>query len=182
MFNFDELKKKSGEVEEWLKKELSGIRTGRANAAILDNVKVDAYGSKMSIQELANVSVSDAKSLTIAPWDASIGKEIEKAIIASNLGLSVNISDKGLRVVFPELTSERRESLLKVAKQKSEEARISLRGLRDKTWEEIQEKEKEGGMGEDDKFRFKNDMQKIIDEANKKLDGDYERKKTEITS
>ncbi|MEK9185153.1 MAG: ribosome-recycling factor, partial [Patescibacteria group bacterium] len=108
-------------------------------------------------------------------------KIIEKAIISSNLGLSVNVDDRGLRIIFPELTSERREQLAKVAKQKLEEARVTLRTLRDKTWEEIQTKEKKGGMGEDDKFRLKNDMQKMVDETNKKLEELFNRKADEIS-
>ena len=182
MFDFGELKKKVGEVEEWLKREMSSIRTGRANATILDNVKVEAYGAKMSIQELANVSVADSRSLVIAPWDANIAKDIEKAILTSNLGLSVNIGDQGIRIIFPELTSERREGLLKLAKQKLEEARISLRGLRDKTWDEIQKKEKDKEISEDNRFRLKDEMQKIVNGANEKLGEDYERKEKEIKS
>lgn len=181
MFNWTIIKEKARGVDEWLQKELSQIRTGRAAPAILDSIHVEAYGSRMQLRELATVMIEDPRTIRIEPWDKSQGKEIEKAIITSNLGLSVNTDDKGLRVIFPELTSERRISLVKIAKQKLEEARISLRSLRDKTWDEIQAKEKEGGMGEDDKFRLKEDLQKIIDETNKKLDEMLERKVDEIT-
>jgi ribosome recycling factor len=168
MFNFNDLKEKIKGVEEWLQKEFSVIRTGRATPMILDFVQVEAYGQKMSIKELANISVEDAKTVKIEPWDQSVAKSIEKAITTSNLGLSLAPFEKGLRIIFPELTSERREQFVKVVKSKLEEARVSLRGLRDKTWKEIEEKEKAGGMGEDDKFRLKEDLQKIIDEANQK--------------
>jgi ribosome recycling factor len=180
MFDFTDLKTKSGEVEKWLAKELSSIRTGKATTLILDFVQVEAYGSKMAIKELANISIEDAKTIRIEPWDGAIGKSIEKAINSSNLGLSVASFEKGLRVIFPDLTSERREQFIKVARQKLEEAKVSLRALRDKTWKMIEEKEKTGGMGEDDKFRFKDEMQKIIDETNKKLEELTDRKEAEI--
>ncbi len=180
MFDFSDLKEKSKDIENWLAKELSVIRTGRATSAILDFVQIEAYGSKMAIKELANITVEDAKTIRIEPWDLSIGKSIEKAIISSNLGLSVSPFDKGLRIIFPDLTAERREQFIKVSRQKFEEAKVSLRNLRDKTWKAIEEKEKSGGMGEDDKFRLKEEMQKIIDESNKKLEELTARKETEI--
>lgn len=182
MFDFLELKEKSKEVENWFSKELSIIRTGRATSAILDFVQVEAYGSKMSIKELANVNVEDAKTVKIEPWDMSIGKSIEKAITSSNLGLSVAPFDRGLRIIFPELTAERREQFIKVVKGRLEEAKVSLRNLRDKTWKIIEEKEKSGGMGEDDKFRLKEEMQKIIDESGRKLEESAEKKEKEIKS
>jgi len=180
MFNFSELKEKSKEIEKWLTKELSVIRTGKASPAILDFVQVEAYNSRMAIKELANIVVEDAKTVRLEPWDASMGKNIEKAINSSNLGLSVAPFEKGLRIIFPDLTAERREQFIKVAKQKLEEAKVSLRTLRDKTWKAIEDKEKAGGMGEDDKFRLKDEMQKIIDESNKKLEEQTERKEMEI--
>lgn len=181
MFDFSDLKTKSKEVENWLVKELSVIRTGRATPTILDFVQVDAYGSKMGIKELANIIVEDAKTVRLEPWDMAVGKSIEKAINTSNLGLSVAPFEKGLRLIFPELTSERRDQFVKVVGAKLEEGKVSLRALRDKTGKAIEEKEKGGGMGEDDKFRFKEEMQKIIDEANRKLEELAEKKEREIT-
>ncbi|PIR40310.1 MAG: ribosome recycling factor [Candidatus Zambryskibacteria bacterium CG10_big_fil_rev_8_21_14_0_10_34_34] len=180
MFDFSELKQKSKGVEEWLSKELAVIRTGKAVPAILDFVQVEAYGSKMLIRELANILVEDAKTIRLEPWDIKVGKDIEKAITASNLGLSVAPFEKGLRIIFPELTSERREQFKKVARTKFEEGKVSLRVLRDKIWKIIEEKEKAGGMGEDDKFRLKEEMQKIIDESNKKLEELVIKKEEEI--
>lgn len=180
MFNFTETKEKIKDIEEWLVKELSAIRTGRATPFILDFVQVDAYGSKMSIKELANIIVEDAKTIRLEPWDQSVGKSIEKAIISSNLGLSLSPHEKGLRVIFPDLTAERRDQFIKIVKSKLEEARVSIRGLRDKTWKAVEEKEKKGGMGEDDKFRIKEDLQKLIDESNKKLEDLANKKEAEI--
>lgn len=180
MFNFSELKENVKGVEEWLSKEFSVIRTGKATISILDFVQVEVYGSKMAIKELASITVEDAKTVRIEPWDMSVGKNIEKAINLSNLGLSVAPSEKGLRIIFPNLTSERREQFVKVVKGKLEEARVSLRGLRDKTWKTIEDKEKAGGMGEDDKFRLKEEMQKIIDDTSRKLEELAERKEADI--
>ena len=180
MFNFSELKENVKGVEEWLSREFSVIRTGKATVSILDFVQVEAYGSKMAIKELASITVEDAKTIRIEPWDMSVGKNIEKAINLSNLGLSVAPSEKGLRIIFPDLTSERREQFAKVVKGKLEEARVSLRGLRDKTWKTIEDKEKAGSMGEDDKFRLKEEMQKIIDDISRKLKELAERKEADI--
>ncbi len=180
MYSFNELKEGIKGVEEWLTNELSLIRTGRATPVILDSLQVEAYGSRMGIKELANIVVEDARSIRVEPWDATVGKAIEKAIITSNLGLSTAPFEKGVRIIFPELTGERREQLVKVTKQKLEEARVTLRSLRDKTWNDIQAKEKEGGMGEDDKFRLKDEMQKLVDDAGNKLEEVSERKTGEI--
>lgn len=180
MFNFQEVKEKIKGVEDWLSKELSTIRTGRATPLILDFVQVEAYGQKMSIKELANITVEDVKTIRVEPWDQSVGKSIEKAIESSNLGLSMAPFEKGLRVIFPELTAERREQFVKVVKSKLEEARISLRALRDKTSKIIDDKEKEGGMGEDEKFKLKDDLQKLIDEGNKKLEELSAKKEVDI--
>lgn len=180
MYTFTELKEKSLQIEVWLTKELANIRTGRATPIILDSIFVEAYGSKMSLKEVANIILEDVRSIRIEPWDASLSKAIEKAITVSNLGLSTVPFEKGVRIIFPELTSERREQLAKVVKQKLEEARVSLRSLREKIWNDIQEKEKEGGMGEDDKFRFKEELQNIIDQSGKKLEEMSEKKEIEI--
>ena len=180
-YNFTPLRTKAKEVEEWLKRELGGVRTGRATPVLLDTVQVEAYDSRMPISQVAAVSVEDARTLRISPWDSSLTKAIEKAIMQANLGVSAAVDDTGLRVAFPELTSERRVQLIKVAKTKFEEARISLRGERDKVSNDLESKKKEGELSEDEKFRFKNDMQKIIDETNQALEALYEKKEQEIS-
>lgn len=182
LYDFSKLKNKTKEIEEWLRKEYSGVRTGMAAPALLDNVIVESYGSRMSIKELASVSIEDARSLRVSPWDSSQTVNIEKAISLANLGVSIRVDEKGLRVLFPELTTERRTSLVKIANNKLEEARVSLRSFRDEIWNEIQKKEKEGGMGEDDKFRLKTEMQKIVDDVNKKLEEVAVKKDKEIMS
>lgn len=181
-YNFNDLKKKVKETGEWLSKEYGGIRTGRATPILLDTVYAEAYGSKMPVNQLASVSVEDARTLRISPWDTSVSKDIEKGIMLADLGVSVSIDDSGLRVIFPDLTSERRTQLTKIAKQKLEDARITLRGAREETWSDIQKKEKDGEMSEDDKFRAKEDMQKIIDEGNRSLEEIFDKKEKEISS
>jgi len=182
MYNFSQLKTRLGEVEEWLKKELSSVHTGRATPALLDNVVIDSYGTKTAIPHVAAVSVEDARTIRVAPWDKGQIKDIEKAISGANLGVSASSDDAGVRVFFPELTSERRTTLIKVVKEKLEEARISMRKEREEAWSDIQDKERASDMSEDDKFRAKDDLQKIIDEANKNLEAIAEKKERELLS
>jgi ribosome recycling factor len=181
MYNFKNLETSIKETEEWLQKELSGIRTGRAAVSFLDGVLVEAYSSRMPLKEVSAISLEGAKTIRLEPWDKSLIKAIEKSLQSSNLGVSTNVDERGLRVIFPDLTSERRQELSKLAGAKLEEARVRLRGLRDKTWNEIQAQEKEGGMGEDDKFRLKEEMQQIIDKANSKFSEMSEKKQEEIS-
>ena len=167
-------------IQEKLAGELASVRTGRATPAILDYVSIESYGTRMKLAQVANISVEDARTIRIAPWDTSHAKEIEKAITLANLGLSVGIDERGVRVNFPELTSERRVQLLKLAKEKIEEAKTALRGARDFVWSDIQKKEKEGKMPEDDKFRAKDEMQKHVDAAHKQYEEMLARKEKEI--
>jgi len=129
---------------------------------------------------VASISIEDPKTLRIAPWDKSQIKEVEKAIVASNLGLSTAVDDSGVRVIFPQLTTETRQKLIKVLKEKLEEARITVRQERERVWEEVQKLEKEGKLTEDEKFRAKDDLQKIIDETNKNLEAVFTKKEREV--
>ncbi len=181
-YNFSDLKKRAKNVEDWLIKEYSGIRTGRATPSILDNVKIMSYDSLMPISQVASITTKGPKSLRVVPWDTSVNKAIEKAIIESNLGLSVAMDEKGVRVMFPDLTVERRQSLVKLAKQKLEDARISLRKERDLTWDDIQKKEEDGSVTEDEKFRLKTEMQKIVDETGKRLQDMADKKEQEMNN
>ena len=181
-YDFSQLKKKTKELEEWLKKEHAQIRTGRATPALLDGIFVEAYGVRTPINQVGSMSVEDSRNLRITLWDMSHAKDVEKAIMLANLGVSVGLDDKGVRVSFPELTTERRTSLIKIAKDRLEQARVTMRKLRDESWTDIQKKEKQGGMSEDDKFRFKNEMEKIIQETNKNLESAALKKEKEIQS
>jgi len=181
-YDFSPLKTKIADTEAWLKKEYQGIRTGRAAPALLDNVAVDAYGSKMHMSQIGSVAVEDARTLRVSVWDASLVKAVEKAITDASLGVSVSSDETSVRVSFPELTSERRDQLIKLAKAKLEEARVTLRGERDEIWSDIQAKEKEGELTEDEKFRHKDEMQKLVDAGNKTLEDLAAKKEAEITA
>lgn len=181
-YSFDTFKKEITEVEDWLKKELSSIHTGRATPSLLDGISIDSYGAKTSVAHVAAITTEDARTLRIAPWDKSHIQEIEKAVNNANLGVSVSSDEMGLRVFFPELTTERRASLVKIVKERLENAKISLRKHREKTWEDIQEKEKKSELTEDDKFRLKDELQKLVDEANNLLGENAERKEKEVMS
>jgi ribosome recycling factor len=181
-YDFSQFDKKAAAAKEWLSKEYSGLRTGRAAPAILDGVSVQAYGSQMPLKQVANIGVEDPRTLRITAYDASVIKDIERAITAANLGLGVVADGSGLRVMFPELTADRREQLVKAAKQKLEDARTTIRVARDECWKDIQAKEEEGGMGEDEKFRLKDDLQKRVDAANDDLEKAFDRKEEEMKS
>ena len=181
-YNFTPFKTALKTAEDHLKNEFSSIRTGRASPQLLDSISVESYGSYMPINQVASVLTEDARTLRVAPWDQSQVKAIEKALVAANLGISVAVDDKGIRVFFPELTAERRVSLLKIAKDRLEDARVSVRNERDKIWKDIQDQEKEGDMGEDEKFRAKDEMQKLVDESNKNFDSFFSKKDQEIQS
>ena len=179
-YDFSSLKQKVQETESWLQNEYFGIRTGRATPAVLDGVKVESYGILVPLNQVANVNIEDARTLRILPYNSEQSKEIEKAIAAGDLGLSVSSDGKGVRVSFPELTSESREKLLRVVRDKLEQARISLRNERDHVWSDIQKQEKDGEITEDDKFTLKEEMQKIVDNGNDSLESVADAKEREL--
>ncbi len=179
-YDFKRFDERVKEIDTWLMREFTGIRTGRATPALLDLVSVEAYGSKMPIVQVGSVSVEDPRTLRVSIWDASLVKEAERGITAADLGVSVVTDSSGLRVIFPTLTSERRVQLLKLAKAKLEEARVSIRGARDEAMKDIDAKEKGGEMSEDDKFSAKETLQKKVDSANAGLESHYSLKEKEI--
>lgn len=180
MYNFSTFKTKLTEVEDWLGREYLSIRTGKATPAVLDSVMVESYGTRTPLKHVAAIGIEDARTVRITPWDKSQLGAIQSAIEAANIGLSVSPDSAGLRAIFPMLTEERRKMLIKLTGEKLEDARISVRKEREKVWEEIQEQEKAGEMSEDDKFKAKEDLQKMIDEANGKLESLSKRKEAEI--
>lgn len=180
IYNFTPLKSAVQKTEDWIKKEFGGIRTARATSSVLDQVYVESYGSKVPVNQVGNITTEDARSIRIVPWDISQIKAVEKAIVSANLGVSVSVDDKGVRVIFPELTTERRTEVIKIAKEKLEQGKIQLRVERDRVWTDIQAQEKKGGMSEDEKFRFKKEMEKMIEDAGKKLEEMFGKKEKEI--
>ena len=180
IYDFSKFKKQVVSSEEWLKKEFSSLRTGVASPSLLDSVKVESYGAPVPLSQVGSVTTEGPRTLRITAWDASQIKEIEKAIIIASLGVSVIVDDKGLRVNVPDLTSERRTAIVKMAKEKLEEAKRTLRSDRDVVMKDLQTKEKDGDLGKDDAFRIKNEAQKIVDDCNKKLEEAYVKKEKEI--
>ena len=179
-YNFSNFKTEIKKVEEFLNKEYNQLNVGRASLMVLDGVSVESYGSYMSLKNVASVSIEDPKTLRVNPWDKSHIKSIEKAIQASNLGLSVATDEAGLRVIFPQLTTETRQKLVKVLKEKLEETRITVRRERERVWDDVQKLEKDGKITEDEKFKAKEDLQKIIDEVNKNLEIIFGKKEKEV--
>ena len=135
----------------------------------------------MPLKQVATVGVEDARTLRVQPFDAALLKDIERAITAANLGVGTSSDGATVRVSFPELTSERREQLTKLAKGKLEEARTTVRVARDEAWKEIQSREKEGTLTEDDKFQLKDDLQKRVDKVNEELEKAFESKQKEMS-
>ncbi len=179
-YNFSSFKTELKKVEEFLGKEYSQLNIGRASPMILDGVSVESYGSYVPLKNVASISIEDPKTLRIASWDKSQIKMIEKAIVGSKLGLSVATDDLGIRVIFPQLTTETRKNLVKVLKEKLEEQRIVARREREIVLNNIERQEKEGKMTEDDRFRAKEELQKIISETNSNLEATFEKKEKEV--
>lgn len=173
-YNTTNFKQELKKVEEWLSKEFSQVHTGRATPIVLDSIMVESYGSFMPIKNVAAVSVEDPKTLRIAPWDKSAIKEIEKAIQAANLGLSVLSDSDGVRAIFPMLTTETRTRLVKVLKDKLEDARVSVRKERGNEMDSISD------LPEDEARRAKDEIQKCTDEANSNLEIIFNKKETEV--
>ena len=179
-YNFTNFKLDLKKVDEFLAKEYSQLSTGRASPMVLDGVSIESYGSYQPIKNVASVTIEDPKTLRIAPWDKNHIKQIEKAILVADLGLSVATDDMGIRVIFPQLTTETRQKLVKVLKEKLEEARITVRRERGNIWEEIQKLEKEGKMTEDERESGKVELQKVVDEANSNLEATFQKKEKEV--
>ncbi len=180
-YDFSKLDSAIKESEEWLSREYSGIRTGRASAALLDTIRPEVYGARTPLQQLASVTIEDARTIRISPWDKSNGKDIERAITEADLGVSVSTDDMGLRIIFPDLTAERRQMLIKMAGERTEHAKVTLRGHRNDALKELDAAEKEGGMGKDDLARLKDEVQKKIDAGVASMEALFKKKQEEIS-
>lgn len=165
----------------WLTDEYSSIRTGQAAPGLLDGVKVESYGATMSLQQLGSIGIEDARTLRVSPWDAGQVASIERAIKDADLGVSVSSDSSGLRVMFPELTSERREQIKKLAKGRLEDARVRVRNVRDEAMKKIDSQEKDGSISKDDRFRLRDQVQKEVDRINEKLEALFTKKEQEIS-
>lgn len=166
---------------EFLGKEFASLQTGRANASLVDSIEVDVYGSRTPIKHLANISLPSAQEIFIDPWDKSQLTAIEKAIRdCPDLGLNPTNTGAALRINVPALTEERRKEIVKIAHEKTEHARVSIRKARHEALEILKKEEKAGEMGEDDLHREEKELQKMVDEANKKVDELMQHKEKEL--
>ena len=161
---------------------LSEIRAGRANPAILNKVKIDYYGTPTPINQMAGISVPEARLIVIQPWDVSVLKDIEKAILASDIGINPNNDGKVIRLAFPELNEERRKELVKDIKKMAEEAKVAVRGSRRDGIEAAKAEQKEGNMTEDELKQAENEIQKLTDKNVEEIDKILANKEKEIMS
>ncbi len=174
---FEDKMKKSIEN---LANEYTTIRAGRANPHILDKITVDYYGAPSSLQSVANISVSEARTLIIQPWEASLIKDIEKAILTSDLGLTPNNDGKVIRLSFPELTEERRKELVKEVKKKGEDSKVAVRNIRRDANDMAKKQQKANEISEDELKDAETSIQKMTDEYVSKIDGMIDDKSKEI--
>lgn len=179
-YSFISFNQKKDEVLKWLASEYRSIQTGRATPQVLDLVHIDLYGTRTPVAHAASINMEDPKTLRVAPWDKQIISDIEKAINEADLGLSVSSDGAGLRVHFPALTTESRQKLVKLLKDRLEDARVKIRGLREETNKEIDTLAKENEFGEDDHLRYKEETQKHTDLANAEVEALFERKEKEV--
>ena len=172
----DKMKKSLHNLEE----EYAGIRAGRANPHVLDKLRVDYYGTPTPIQSVANVSVPEARMIQIAPWEASMIKEIEKAILCSDIGINPSNDGKVIRLVFPELTEDRRKELAKEIKKKGEDAKVAVRNIRRDAIDHLKKNGKAEGTSEDEIKGLEDSVQKLTDSFVNKIDQAIDAKTKEI--
>ena len=175
-----DLRKKMDQTLEHVRHEFATIRTGRASTSLLDGINVDYYGSSVPLNQIANVSVPEARLLMITPYDKGVVGSIEKALLKSDLGLTPNNDGKIIRIPIPELTEERRKDLVKVVRRLAEDSRVSLRNSRREANERVKKGEKDGEIPEDDSHRLMSEVQKVTGEYTGKIDDLLTAKEEEI--
>lgn len=163
-----------------LENDLKGLRSGRASAALVEDIRVEAYGSTMELKGVAAISIPDAKTIQIEPWDKGLVKEVEKSLIAANLGMSPNTAGTVIRLNLPQMTEETRKETVKAVHQKGEQAKISIRNVRETVRETLAKDEKAHVISEDDKFRLQEQLDKVVKEFNEKIDKFVEEKEQEV--
>lgn len=178
--DIDDIERRMNKAVEVLKHEFAGLRTGRASASMLDPVRVDVYGSSMPINQVGTVSVPEPRMISIQVWDKSNVKAVEKAIAASGLGLNPQADGTLIRIPIPELNEQRRKELTKVAGQYAEQAKVAVRGVRRDGMDGLKKMEKDGELGEDDAKMWHDEIQRLTDEATKKIDEMLAQKTKEI--
>ena len=171
---------KMNKTLEVLKEEYASVRAGRANPHLLDKLRVDYYGTPSSIQSVANISVPEARVIQIQPWESKMIKEIEKAILASDIGITPGNDGKVIRLVFPELTEDRRKELVKDIKKKAEAAKVAVRNVRRDANDAIKKAAKASEISEDEQKQIEDEIQKLTDKFVAEIDKCTEAKTTEI--
>lgn len=179
-YSFTKVLEEKLKIFDWLHAEYRSVSTGRATPQVLDLVHIDMYGARTKISHAGSINIEDPKTLRVTPWDKTIIGDMEKAINDANLGLSVASDSEGLRVHFPALTTETRQKLVKILKERLEEARVKIRGLREETNKDIDARGKEGEYGEDERMKYREEMQKITDDANAELESLFTSKEKEV--
>ncbi len=180
MENLSQYEEKMKKSIESLYSEFSTIRAGRANPHVLDRITVDYYGTQSTLQQVANVTVPEARMIQIQPWEASLIKEIEKAILTSDLGLTPTNDGKSIRLVFPALTEERRKELVKDVKKKAEAAKVAIRNIRRDANDAVKKLMKASEISEDESKQFEDKVQKMTDKYVAEVDKAVEEKSKEI--
>jgi ribosome recycling factor len=177
---YQDTKESMSKSIEALERELKRIRTGRASLSILDGIKVDYYGTLTPLNQMATLAVPESRLITIQPWDVSVIKDIEKALLKSDLGLTPANDGKILRISIPPLTEERRKELVKLVHKMCEEHKVSVRNVRRDSNELLKSLKKDGDISEDEAFKAQDEVQKITDEHVKLIDECYTKKEKEI--
>ena len=180
MIDFVKEEKNINEAIGHFEGDLKDLRTGRAHASMVEHIEIEAYGAKTPLMHVAAISTPDARSLVIKPWDKTMMPLIEQALAKSNLGAQPIADKDQIRLSMPAPTEERRRELVKLLGKKAEESRIGIRRIRDDIWKTIQEEEKGGKISEDQKFSQKDKMEKLIEDANKKIADITAKKEKEI--
>ena len=181
MSDYKEFESKMKKTCEVLTTQLATIRAGRANASVLDQIEVDYYGVPTPVQQVATIATPDPRSLLIQPWDASLLKPLEKAILASDLGINPQNDGRMIRLVFPPLTEERRKDLVKQTKKYAEESKVAIRNIRRDAIDKFKKQQKSSEITEDDYKIAEKDIQKLTDDYIKELDGICAKKEKELT-
>ncbi|NBR84908.1 MAG: ribosome recycling factor [Verrucomicrobia bacterium] len=166
--------------EQHVEHEFSGVRTGKASPALVENIQAEVYGSMMRIKELANISTPEARMIMIQPWDQGSVGPIEKAIQKANLGLNPAVQGKFIRIVLPDLSTEQREKFVKAVKAMAENGRVAIRQIRRDALEALKKEAKSGGISEDEVKTAEGEVQKLTDQYVKKLDDHLAAKEKEI--
>ena len=177
---YEETRERMGKTITALENELKRIRTGRASLSLLDGIRVDYYGTLTPLNQMASLAVPESRLITIQPWDVSVIKDIEKALLKSDLGLTPSSDGKIIRIAIPPLTEERRKELVKVVNKVCEEHKVALRNIRRDSNDLLKGFKKDGDISEDDAFRAQDQVQKITDDHIKQIDEIYKDKEKEI--